>query len=187
VVLCRGTACCQVGGRRREEDAGLGASSVTLGRVRCDARFHPSVHARAAWALVLAVVMSTGRRVLVSVMALVRTSPGSSPKLPATSSVAHRSPHTALRPRPVLLSLRRFAALPLFGRPASGFGGRHPPSPPCCRFDLREGTQSITAIPGKVSTAWLHRGPVWAPPCWSCVIAVLVGIRVLIGHRSISI
>jgi hypothetical protein len=109
------------------------------------------------------------------------------PKLPATSSVAHRSPHTALRPRPVLLSLRRFAALPLFGRPASGFGGRHPPSPPCCRFDLREGTQSITAIPGKVSTAWLHRGPVWAPPCWSCVIAVLVGIRVLIGHRSISI
>jgi hypothetical protein len=99
---------------------------------------------------VLAVVMSTGRRLLVSVMALVRTSPGSSPKLPATSSVAHRSPHTALRPRPVLLSLRRFAALPLFGRPASGFGGRHPPSAPCCRFDLREGTQSITAIPGKL-------------------------------------
>jgi hypothetical protein len=71
------------------------------------ARLHPSVHAHAARALELAVVISSGRRLAASPAALVRALPRSSPKLPTAFGVARRSLRAPSRPRPVLLSLRR--------------------------------------------------------------------------------
>jgi hypothetical protein len=58
-------------------------------------RLAPSfVRAHAAWALVLAVVISTGHRLAVLVAALVRTLPGSNPKL--SWSLALLDTHDAL-------------------------------------------------------------------------------------------